>query len=235
ICALSRRASELAGPEGVVAATTPSTNPAATPANNILNALKGRNAIIMAPSPKGHSTLALLLDFVHAELERIGAPRDLALQLPAPVRREHTDARMQSVALVVATGSQTNVRAAYESGTPAVGVGAGNVSVIVDETADVRDAAAKIARSKTFDHPTSRSSENSVIAVAAVYDSLVAAFAAEAGVLLTDGEARKLEATMFAGGKLASAFIAQAADAIAARAGLDRPEVRGAKFLIVAE
>src|SRR4030095_9516474 len=102
---------------------------------------------------------------------------------------------------------QTNVRAAYSSGTPAIGVGAGNVSVIVDETADVRDAAAQIARSKTSDHATSCSSENSVIAVAAVYDSLVAAFEAEGGVLLTDGEARKLEATMFAGGKVRSRFL----------------------------
>ncbi len=226
---------EIARPVGVVAAITPSTNPAATPANNILNALKGRNAIIVAPSPKGHSTLALLLDFVHAELDRIGAPRDLVLQLPAPVRREDTYALMRAADLVVATGSQTNVRAAYASGTPAVGVGAGNVSVIVDETADVRDAAAKIARSKTFDHATSCSSENSVIAVAAVYDTLVAALEAEGGVLLTDNETRRLEATMFAGGKLSSAFIAQAAGAIAARAGLDRPDVRGAKFLIVAE
>ncbi len=226
---------EIARPAGVVAAITPSTNPAATPANNILNALKGRNAIIVAPSPKGHSTLALLLDFVHAELDRIGAPRDLVLQLPAPVRREHTYALMRAADLVVATGSQTNVRAAYASGTPAVGVGAGNVSVIVDETADVRDAAAKIARSKTFDHATSCSSENSVIAVAAVHDTLVAALEAEGGVLLTDDETRKLEATMFAGGKLSPSFIAQAAGAIAARAGLDRPDVRGAKFLIVAE
>ena len=129
---------------GVVAAITPSTNPAATPANNILNALKGRNAIVVAPSPKGHSTLALLLDFVHVELDRIGAPRDLVLQLPAPVQREHTYALMRAADLVVATGSQTNVRAAYASGTPAVGVGVGNVSVIVDETADVPDAAAAL-------------------------------------------------------------------------------------------
>jgi sulfoacetaldehyde dehydrogenase len=226
---------EIARPAGVVAAITPSTNPAATPANNILNALKGRNAIVIAPSPKGHSTLALLLEFVHAELDRIGAPRDLVLQLPAPVQREDTFALMRAADLVVATGSQTNVRAAYSSGTPAIGVGAGNVSVIVDETADVPAAAEKIARSKTFDHATSCSSENSVIAVGAVYDALVAALEAQGGARLTDAETRKLEATMFAGGKLASSVIAQAAGVIAARAGLDRPEVRNAKFLIVGE
>jgi sulfoacetaldehyde dehydrogenase len=181
---------EIARPAGVVAAITPSTNPAATPANNLLNALKGRNAIILAPSPKGQSTLTLLLQFVHAELDSVGAPRDLVQQLPAPITREHTYALMRAADLVVATGSQTNVRAAYSSGTPALGVGAGNVTVIVDETADVPAAAAKIASSKTFDHATSCSSENSVIAVAAVHGALVAAFAAEGGVLLSADEAR---------------------------------------------
>jgi sulfoacetaldehyde dehydrogenase len=226
---------EIARPVGVVAAITPSTNPGATPANNIINALKGRNAIILAPSPKGASTLALLLEFVHAELDRVGAPRDLVLQLAAPTTREQTFALMRQADLVVATGSQSNVRAAYESGTPALGVGAGNVAVIVDETADVPAAAAKIARSKTFDHATSCSSENSVIAAAAVYDALVAAFAAEGGVLLDALEARQLQAAMFGSGKLAPAFVAQSAGTIAARAGLDRPAVRVAKFLIVAE
>ena len=95
---------EIARPVGVVAAITPSTNPGATPANNILNALKGRNAIILAPSPKGASTLALLLSFVHAELDRVGAPRDLVLQLPAPTSREATHALMRQADLVVATG-----------------------------------------------------------------------------------------------------------------------------------
>ena len=226
---------EIARPVGVVAAITPSTNPGATPANNILNALKGRNAIILAPSPKGQSTLALLLEFMHAELDRVGAPRDLVLQLAAPTSREQTCALMRQADLVVATGSQSNVRAAYESGTPAVGVGAGNVSAIVDETADVPAAASMIARSKTFDHATSCSSENSVIATATVYDALVAAFADEGGVLLDADEARQLEAAMFGDGKLAPAFIAQSAGTIAARAGLDRPAVRAAKFLVVAE
>src|SRR5678816_2819904 len=106
---------EIARPVGVVAAITPSTNPAATPANNIINALKGRNAIVLAPSPKGQSTLALLLRFVHAELDRIGAPTDLVSQLPPPITRERTFELMRQADLVVATGSATNVRAAYES------------------------------------------------------------------------------------------------------------------------
>jgi sulfoacetaldehyde dehydrogenase len=226
---------EIARPVGVVGAITPSTNPAATPANNIINALKGRNAIIVAPSPKGASTLSLLLAYVYAGLDRVGAPRDLVQQLPSPVTREITMELMRQVDLVVATGSQTNVRAAYASGTPAIGVGAGNVAVIVDETADLAAAAAKIASSKTFDNATSCSSENSVIAVAAIAEPLLAALTAAGGAVLEEGEARQLEQAMFVDGRPGSAFVAQSASAIALRAGLSRAALLDARFLIVAE
>jgi len=226
---------EIARPVGVVAAITPSTNPGATPANNIINALKGRNAIVVAPSPKGAGTLALLLQYVHAELHRVGAPRDLVQALPSPVSREHTFELMRQADLVVATGSQTNVHAAYASGTPAIGVGPGNVAVIVDETADVAGAAAKIAASKTFDNATSCSSENSVIAVEAIADALVEAFAKEGGVLLDREEAARLQDEMFPDGKLAAAVIAKDAPTIAATGGLVRPDLDRARFLIVEE
>ncbi|HEX7272740.1 MAG TPA: aldehyde dehydrogenase family protein [Casimicrobiaceae bacterium] len=226
---------EIARPVGVVGALTPSTNPAATPVNNIINALKGRNAIILAPSPKGASTLALLLRYVHAELDRVHAPRDLVQQLPPPVTREATAELMRHVDLVVATGSQTNVRAAYASGTPAIGVGVGNVAVIVDETADLPDAAGKIARSKAFDNATSCSSENSVIAVAPVAERLLEAMARVGGVLLEKEERARLERAMFRDGKLVPEFIAQDAQTIARRAGLERAALGTAKFLIVEE
>ncbi len=226
---------EIARPVGVVAAITPSTNPGATPANNIINALKGRNAIVLAPSPKGASTLELLIRFVHDELDRVRAPRDLVLALPSPVSRRHTIELMRQADLVVATGSQNNVRAAYSSGTPALGVGVGNVAVIVDETADLADAAAKIARSKTFDHATSCSSENSVIAVEAVATALRAALEREGGIVLEAAEAQRLAVAMFRDGKLAPEVIAQSASVIAARAGLDRPAFAHARFLIVEE
>ena len=226
---------EIARPVGVVGAITPSTNPAATPANNIVNALKGRNAIVLAPSPKGQSTLTLLLEFVHAELDRIGAPRDLVQQLPAPVTRERTFELMRQADLVVATGSATNVRAAYKSGSPAIGVGVGNVAAIVDETADVAGAAAKIASSKAFDNATSCSSENSVIAVAAIADALLDALAHEGGVLLDPQETAQLARVMFPGGKLAPGVVAQDAPTIAELAGLTRAAVQAARFLVVAE
>jgi sulfoacetaldehyde dehydrogenase len=226
---------EIARPVGVVAAITPSTNPGATPANNIVNALKARNAIVLAPSPKGATTLAKLIEYVHAELDRVHAPRDLVQMLPAPVSREHTRELMRQADLVVATGSQSNVRSAYQSGTPALGVGAGNVAVIVDDTADLADAAAKIAASKTFDHATSCSSENSVIAVAAIADALVAALAREGGVRLDREETLRLRQTMFPDGKLSPAIVAQSAATIAGLSGLVRPAVADARFLIVDE
>jgi sulfoacetaldehyde dehydrogenase len=230
-----RGITEIARPVGVVAAAVPSTNPAATPANNIINALKCGNAIILAPSPKGHSTATLLLKYVHAELRRIGAPVDLVQQLPAPVTRELTNELMRQADLVVVTGSQNNVRAGYSSGTPALGVGTGNVAVIVDESADCADAARKIMASKVFDNATSCSSENSIVAHAAVCDRLLSALAKEGGERLTAAEKAALQGVMFPGGKLSPAVTAQSVGKICALAGLTRPELVDARCLVVEE
>lgn len=230
-----RGITEIVRPVGVVAAITPSTNPAATPANKIINALKGRNAIIVAPSPKGWSTCARLIQFVHEQFDRINAPRDLVQMLPAPVTREATLALMRRADLVVATGSQANVRAAYTSGTPAFGVGAGNVATIVDETADIEAAAEKIARSKTFDHATSCSSENSVIIVEAVASAMREALARVGGVLLDAADKARLQAFMWPDGKLSSQVIGQPATLIATRAGLLNPAAGRARMLLVEE
>ena len=226
---------EIARPAGVVAAITPSTNPGATPANKIINALKGRNAIIIAPSPKGASTCALLLTFIHAEFDKIGAPHDLVQMLAAPVTKDATHALMRQADLIVATGSQANIRAAYSSGTPAFGVGAGNVAAIIDASADLDDAATKIARSKTFDNATSCSSENSVIVEAKVYGEAVAALTRAGGVLLDGEEKARLQAVLWPGGKLSATLIAQAAPVLAKAAGLTRAPMATARFLMVEE
>jgi sulfoacetaldehyde dehydrogenase len=226
---------EIAKPAGVVAAVVPSTNPGATPANNIINALKCGNATIVAPSPKGYSTCAKLLEYIHDEFRRIGVPTDLVQMLPSPVTRELTNELMKQADLVVVTGSQNNVRAGYSSGTPALGVGAGNVAVIVDDTADCADAAAKIMRSKIFDNATSCSSENSVIVHTAVYDRMLAALTKEGGALLTPEEKALLTRTMFPGGKLSPAVTAQSVRKICAVAGLTRPELVNARCLLVEE
>jgi sulfoacetaldehyde dehydrogenase len=226
---------EIARPVGVVAAVVPSTNPGATPANNIINALKCGNAIILSPSPKGYSTSARLLEYIHAELRRVGAPVDLVQMLPHPATKGLSTELMKQADLVVVTGSQNNVRAAYSSGTPALGVGAGNVAVIVDNSADCADAAGKIMRSKIFDNATSCSSENSVIIHAKVYDAMLAALAKEGGVLLTPAEKETLQKTMFPGGRLSPAVTAQSVSRICAVAGLTRPELVNAKCLMVEE
>jgi sulfoacetaldehyde dehydrogenase len=226
---------EIARPVGVVAAITPSTNPAATPANKIINALKGRNAVIVAPSPKGWSTCTRLIEFIHAQFDRIGAPRDLVQVLPAPVTKDSTYELMRQADLVVATGSQANVRAASTSGTPAFGVGAGNVASIVDETADVADAADKIVRSKIFDNATSCSSENSLVIVDAVRAPLLAALQAQGAVLLDGAQKAQLQALMWPDGKLSSAVIGQSAATIAERAGFTALAARQPRVLLVEE
>jgi sulfoacetaldehyde dehydrogenase len=226
---------EIARPVGVVCAVTPSTNPGATPANKIINALKGRNAVIVAPSPKGASTAARLIGYVHEQLARIGAPAGLVQMLPAPVDKASTLALMAACDLVVATGSQANVRAAYASGTPAFGVGAGNVAGIVDESADIADAAERITRSKTFDNATSCSSENSLVLLEGVYEAVVAALVARGAVRLDAAQKQRLQAVMWPEGKLSPAVIGQSAAVVAERAGLTEFAARAPSMLLVEE
>ena len=226
---------EYARPVGVVAAITPSTNPGATPINKILNALKCRNAIIVAPSPKGQTTCARLLEFVHQQLDLVKAPRDLVQVLPSPITKDATQELMRLADLVVATGSQANIRAAYASGTPAFGVGAGNVVVIIDELADLIESAKQIAQSKTFDNATSCSSENGVVICAPVYAKAIQALEQAGGVLLDAEDKQRLQAVMFHDGKLTSTLTAQTATFIAERAGLKNPLAKTARFLMVEE
>lgn len=220
---------EIARPKGVVASIVPSTNPAATPANNIINALKCGNAIVVAPSPKGTACSERLIQFVHAEFAKIGEDANLVQMLPPPGSKEMTQALMENCDLIVATGSQNNVHRAQTAGTPAVAVGAGNVAVIVDETADLVSAAEKIRASKCFDNATSCSSENAVVVVDAVYDDFVAAMAQAGGALVEDeaSVAQKL----WPGGHLNRSVIAQDADKMIAALDLNVPE--GTEYIAV--
>jgi sulfoacetaldehyde dehydrogenase len=221
-----------AKPVGVVGAVAPSTNPAATPVNKAMMALKGRNAVIVAPSPAGYSTTAKTVAYMRAELEKIGLPADLVQILPAPVDKTLTQALMEAVDLVVVTGSQNNVRRAYSSGTPAIGVGAGNVPVIIDSSADLADAAEKICASKTFDNATSCSSENSVTILDDVYDDTIAALQAAGGYLCSDEDKQKVQETLWVDGRLNRRVIAKDPDVFAAECGLPE-EAKSAKFFMV--
>ena len=221
-----------AKPVGVVGAVTPSTNPAATPVNKAMMALKGGNAIIIAPSPSGWNTTALTVDLMRAELEKIGAPVDLIQVLSSPVTKELTGALMKAVDLVVVTGSQNNVRSAYSSGTPAIGVGAGNVPVIIDDSADLPDAAEKICASKIFDNATSCSSENSVTIVDAVYDDAIKALEAAGGYLCSSAEIAQVKDALWKNGKLNRHIIAKDPDIFAEACGLP-DAAKSAKFFMV--
>ena len=226
---------EIARPVGVVCAVTPSTNPGATPANKIINALKGRNAVIIAPSPKGWTTAARLIEFIHAQFDRIGAPRDLVQVLPHPVSKASTAELMRQCDLVVATGSQANVRAAYTCGTPAFGVGAGNVAGIVDDSADFEAAAERVMRSKTFDNATSCSSENSLILVGAARAPMLAALKARGAVMLNADQKATLQRLMWPDGHLSAAATGQSATTVAQRAGLPDVAAGNPRLLMVDE
>jgi sulfoacetaldehyde dehydrogenase len=222
---------EIARPIGVIGAVVPSTNPAATPANNIINALKCGNAIIVAPSPKGVTCCEKLLEYIHTEFTKIGLSHDLVQMVPSPGSKSKTQRMMEGVDRVICTGSQNNVERAQTCGTPAVAVGAGNVTVIVDETADLAAAAVKITASKTFDNATSCSSENEVIVVEAVYDAFVAALAAEGGALVQDEAA--IIAKLWPDGHLNRAVIAQDADKMLDALGMRGKVPDNTKFLAV--
>jgi sulfoacetaldehyde dehydrogenase len=145
-----------------------------------------------------------------------------------------TQALMQMADLVVATGSQDNVRRAYSSGTPAIGVGTGNVPVIIDETADLDDAARKICASKIFDNSTSCSSENSVVLVDAVYEKAIAALERAGGYRASAIEKEKIKQALWPDGKLSRTLIARDADVFARGCGLP-PAAEAKKFFMVEE
>lgn len=222
---------EIARPIGVIGAVVPSTNPGATPANNIINALKCGNAIVVSPSPKGVPTCEALLGYIHAEFDKLGIDRDLVQMVPGRGSKEKTQRLLETTDLIIVTGSQNNVKRAYTSGTPALAVGAGNVAVIVDETADLAAAAQKIKASKTFDNATSCSSENAVVVVDAIYDAFSDALARVGGALITD-EAR-VTSRLWVKGHLNPQAIAQDADKMIAALGLSEEVPAGTEFLVV--
>jgi sulfoacetaldehyde dehydrogenase len=224
---------EIARPIGVIGAVVPSTNPAATPANNIINALKGGNAIVVSPSPKGIPTCEMLIGFIHAELARAGLDPDLVQMVPPPGSKARTQRLLELVDLAVVTGSQDNVRRAYSSGTPALAVGAGNVTVIVDETAELAAAAQKITASKTFDNATSCSSENALVVVDVVYDAFVAAMEEAGGALVRAADAAPIVERLWPDGRLNRNVIAQDAEVMLEALGMQGKVPAGTRFLAV--
>lgn len=210
-------------PAGVVGALIPVTNPTSSIGCNGLSILKGRNAMIFAPHPKAKECGAIAAGYLRDGIVKAGGPADLVQIIEEP-SVELTQELMREVDLVVATGGPGMVKAAYSSGTPAYGVGAGNATVIVDETADLMDAAEKIFKGKTFDYATSCSSENSVVIEAGIYDQMVANLKKFGGYLCSSQEKAKLQETMWPDGHtLNRQIVAQSASKIAELSGFKVP------------
>lgn len=225
---------KIAKPVGVVAGLVPTTGPDATPPVKALCALAGRNAIVFAAHPRSKRTTEAVVGYMREACAQVGAPADLVQVLPE-AKIAHTQELMKAVDLIVATGGAGMVKAAYSSGTPAFGVGVGNSVHVVDETADLADAATAIVAAKTFDYATSCLADNAVVAHGSVYDDLLAGLLAQGGYVCSADEKERLRAAMWPdGGQIPSpAVIAKSAQVIAGLAGIDVPE--STTLLIVEE
>jgi len=222
----------IAKPMGVIGAVIPVTNSEATPFLKIMSALKTRNAIILAPHPRTLETNQMICGITREVLKKAGWPEDLVINIDE-VSVAATKELMAQCDLVLATGGGAMVKAAYSSGTPSQGVGAGNAVCIVDETADLADAADKIKRSKTFDYATSCSTENATIIQESVYDTMISELEKAGGYLCNAEEKKKLQTTMWTEKGLNAKIVAQPPEKIADMAGIDLPE--GKSFIMVEE
>ncbi len=213
---------KMAKPVGVVAALIPTTGPDATPPVKALFALKGRNAIICAPHPRTTAATEAVVGFMRKACEQVGAPADLVQSLPVPSLPK-TQQLMRQADLVVATGGAGMVRAAYSSGTPAYGVGVGNAVHVVDETADLADAATAILAAKTFDYATSCLADNALVVHADVYDELLARLIGAGAHRCDQPQQAALQAVMWPdGGPVPSIdVVAKSAAHIAGLAGFE--------------
>jgi sulfoacetaldehyde dehydrogenase len=223
---------KVAKPVGVVAGILPCTNPEATPVIKAIMAIKTRNSIILAPHPRTKKTNTYIVNIIRTTLKKYDAPEDLVIGIEEP-SLESTNELMKQCDLVVATGGGALVKSAYSSGTPAYGVGQGNSVVVVDETADLKDAANKVMRSKTFDFATSCSTENSLVIQKKIYTEFITYLKDEGGYLLNPEEKVKLQQAMWVDNHLNAKIIAQSVQIIAKVAGIRIPEDR--KFIMVEE
>ena len=220
---------KIAEPIGVIAAVIPTTNPTSTAIFKCLLALKTRNAIIISPHPKAkNSTIAAAKLVLEAAVEA-GAPDGIIDWIDVP-SLELTNTVMKEADIILATGGPGMVKAAYSSGKPALGVGAGNTPAIIDESADILLAVNSIIHSKTFDNGMICASEQSVIVLDSIYDSVKKEFAARGCYFLNEEETEKVRKAIIINGALNAKIVGQSAHTIASLAGVDVPV--GTKILI---
>ncbi len=214
---------------GVVAAVIPTTNPTSTAIFKTLICLKTRNGIIISPHPRAKkSTIEAAKVVLEAAVEA-GAPEGIIAWIDVP-SLEMTNLVMKEADIILATGGPGMVKAAYSSGKPALGVGAGNTPAIIDETADILLAVSSIIHSKTFDNGMICASEQSVIVHKNVYDAVKKEFTARGCYFLSPSETEKVRKTIIINGALNAKIVGQKAHTIAKLAGVDVPE--GTKIII---
>jgi acetaldehyde dehydrogenase / alcohol dehydrogenase len=214
---------KIAEPLGILAGIIPTTNPTSTTIFKGLLALKTRNGIIFSPHPRAKAcTVEAARILLHAA-RQAGAPDGIIgwIDEPTVELSRHLMAH-PDIDMTLATGGPGMVHAAYSSGKPAIGVGAGNTPAIIDETSDVRVAVNSILLSKTFDHGMICASEQSVVVVDAVYEAVRSEFVCRGAHLCSPEQAAKLRETMFAGGKLNAAIVGRPASQIARVGGVHR-------------
>ncbi|MDR2055783.1 MAG: bifunctional acetaldehyde-CoA/alcohol dehydrogenase, partial [Desulfovibrio sp.] len=216
---------EIAAPLGIVAGIVPTTNPTSTAIFKALLCLKTRNGIIFSPHPRARASTAAAAAVIHEAAVAAGAPEGIIACLENP-SVETTQVLMghRRVSLVLATGGPGMVRAAYSSGTPAIGVGAGNTPVVIDATADVKMAVNSILLSKTFDNGMICASEQTVVAEAAIADAVREEFLERGAFFADEEQTEALARVIFKNGSLNGAIVGQSAARIAALAGIVVPE-----------
>jgi len=222
----------VAKPMGVIGMVTPCTNPIVTPMCNLMFALKGRNSAIIAPHPRAKKCGRVTVDLMNKEIAKLGAPENLIQYIDEPTI-ELSGELMRQVDVVVATGGMGMVKAAYSSGKPSFGVGAGNVQVIIDRDADFNDAADKVIKGRMFDNGIICSGEQTVIAPDAKYDEVIAAFKKN-GAFYVDDQAvvDKFRKVMFdEQGIISRDVVGQSVQKIASLAGVSVPA--GTKVILL--
>ena len=220
---------KIAEPIGVVGAVIPTTNPTSTAIFKALICLKTRNAIIISPHPRAKGSTIEAAKVVYEAAVKAGAPENIIGWIDVP-SLELTNTLMRESDIILATGGPGMVKAAYSSGKPALGVGAGNTPAIIDDTADILLAVSSIIHSKTFDNGMICASEQSVIVLESIYDTVKKEFADRGCYFLTSEETEKVRKTIIINGALNAKIVGQKAHTIAKLAGVDVPEK--AKILI---
>ena len=214
---------KVAEPIGVIAAVIPTTNPTSTAIFKTLIALKTRNGIMISPHPRAKNATISAAKVVLEAAVKAGAPEDIIAWIDVP-SLELTNILMQSADTILATGGPGMVKAAYSSGKPALGVGAGNTPAIIDESADLILAVNSIIHSKTFDNGMICASEQSVIILDSVYEQVKAEFKNRGCYILNEEETEKVRKTIIINGALNAKIVGQKAHTIAALAGVEVPE-----------